>query len=140
MKKHIALKLALAACASLALGLPGLAAAHSQAPAHDHNHAKDCGHKEVEHGTHKDFLHDGHYHAPHAGHYDEHGMATTAMNAGGRGVASDHATHKDHKHKHADKCGHKAVKHDDHTDYDHDGHMHSAHGDHVDEHGDAAKK
>jgi hypothetical protein len=43
-------------------------------------------------------------------------------------------THKEHDHKHGDKCGHQAVKHDDHTDYLHDGHLHHVHGDHVDEH------
>jgi hypothetical protein len=45
-----------------------------------------------------------------------------------------HETHGDHGHKHAEGCGHTAVKHDDHTDYVHDGHLHSAHDDHYDEH------
>ena len=47
---------------------------------------------------------------------------------------TDHATHTDHPHVHADGCGHVAVSHDGHTDYLHDAHLHHAHEDHVDEH------
>jgi hypothetical protein len=138
MSNSIDSRLLLAPCFALAIGLAGLARAHTQAAAHDHAHGKDCGHKQVQHGGHVDYLHDGHYHAAHDGHFDEHGMPLPGKGDDtDRGVAdaASHDIHKDHPHVHAANCGHKAVEHDGHTDYEHDGHYHAGHGDHVDDHG-----
>lgn len=45
----------------------------------------------------------------------------------------DHKAHKNHKHAHKAKCGHKEVRHGDHVDYKHGKHKHKEHDGHYDE-------
>lgn len=35
--------------------------------------------------------------------------------------------HDAHSHKHGERCGHVAIRHDGHIDYLHDGHLHHPH-------------
>jgi hypothetical protein len=45
--------------------------AHHEHANHEHEHAKDCGHKAEKHGDHEDFVHGEHHHKKHDAHYDE---------------------------------------------------------------------
>jgi zinc transport system permease protein len=49
-------------------------------------------------------------------------------------LAGEHVQAEQHVHVHDDRCGHRAVPHDDHVDYFHEGHLHARHGRHYDEH------
>ncbi|GAA1850970.1 zinc transport system permease protein [Microlunatus capsulatus] len=50
------------------------------------------------------------------------------------GTAPHQVAEDAHPHRHAEDCGHRALRHGDHTDYVHEGHRHAPHADHYDEH------